>query len=326
MAGNDPGASPDAFLRAHHRIAVTPPHQLSVKEYGVESGVPAVFLHGGPGSGCRAAALCRLFDLDRFRIVAPDQRGAGDSTPKACLERNTTQDLIADLETVREYLDIERWLVVGGSWGALLAVAYAEARPERVSGIVVRSLFLGESADLQRAFVTLPRAIYPELYAAFVAQLPEDERAEPLAAYYRRILDDDPATSLPAAYVWHDYERALSALRPAVFPDLAASARAALDDNRPRPATPRIEAHYFSHDCFLRRGQLLDDAGRLDGVPGVIVQSRYDLLCPAVSAYALSQRWPRSSVTMVNGAGHGQSETGVEDALTRAVRAIADTL
>ena len=321
MPGDDPGASP----RAHHRIAVTPPHQLSVKEYGVENGVPAVFLHGGPGSGCRPA-LCRLFDLERFRVVAPDQRGAGDSTPKACLEHNTTQDLIADLETVRERLGIERWLVVGGSWGALLAVAYAEARPERVSGVVVRSLFLGDADDLQRAFVTLPRAIYPELYAAFIAHLPEDERAAPLAAYYRRILDPDPATSLPAAYVWHDYERALSVLRPAAFPDLAAVARAALDGDRPRPATPRMEAHYFSHDCFLRRGQLLDDAGRLGEVPGVIVQSRYDLLCPMRSAYALSQRWPRSSITVVDGAGHGQSEPGVEGALVQAVKSLADTL
>ena len=269
--------------------------------------------------------MCRLFDLKRFRVIAPDQRGAGDSTPKACLENNTTQDLIADLETVREYCGIERWLVVGGSWGALLAVAYAETWPERVSGLVLRSFFPGGNDDLLRAFVTLPKAIYPELYAAFIAYLPEDERAEPLAAYYRRILASDPATSRPAVYVWHDYERALSKLRPEVLPDLAASARAALDKDRPHPATPRMEAHYFSHDCFLRRGQLLDGAGRLGDIPGVIVQSRYDLLCPAVAADALSQRWPRSSVRIVNGAGHSQSEAGVEDALVQAVKSIADT-
>ncbi len=309
----------------HHRISVTAPHRLSVKEYGAREGVPAVFLHGGPGSGCRPT-LCRLFDLERFRVIAPDQRGAGDSTPKGCLENNTTQDLVADLETVREYFGIERWLVVGGSWGALLAVAYAEAWPERVSGIVLRSFFLGGSDDLLRAFVTLPQAIYPELYTAFIAHLPEDERAEPLTAYYRRILDPDPAISLPAAYVWHDYERALSELRPEVLPDLAASARAAFDKDRPRPATPRMEAHYFSHDCFLRPGQLLDAAGRLGDIPGVIVQSRYDLLCPAVASYALSRRWPRGLVRMVNGAGHSQSEAGVEDALVRAVKSIADTL
>ncbi len=302
-----------------HEIAVAPPHTLSVKEYGDADGIPVVFLHGGPGSGCHSS-LWDLFDLRYFRIIAPDQRGAGDSTPKGCLESNTTQDLIADLETVRERFGIERWLVVGGSWGALLAIAYAEAHPERTTGIAVRSLFLGGADELQCAFITLPRMIYPELYAAFIAYLPEAERPAPLAAYYRRILDDDPAVSLPASYVWHDYERALSELCPDL-PDLAASARAA--DDRPRPSTPRMEAHYFSHGCFLRPGQLLAEAGRLRDVPGGIVQARYDLLCPPLSAYALAQRWPQGSVTIVNGAGHNQHERGIEDALARVIEAIA---
>ncbi len=311
---------PEADSGARHVVAAEPPHQLSVREYGVEDGIPVVFLHGGPGSGCRPS-LCRLFDLNRFRVVAPDQRGAGDSTPKACLEGNTTQALIADLEMVRGYLGIERWLVVGGSWGALLAVAYAEACPERVAGVVVRSLFLGGVDELQRAFIMLPRVIYPDLYAAFIAHLPGGERPAPLAAYYRCILDDDPAVSLPASYVWHDYERALSELCPEL-PDLVLSA-CATEAERPRPSTPRMEAHYFSHDCFLRPGQLLDDAGRLRDVPGVIVQARYDLLCPPLSAYSLARRWPRSSVVLVDGAGHSQSEPGVEDALIRAIETVA---
>ena len=247
-------------------------------EYGAATGIPVVFLHGGPGSGC-TPSLLRLFDPARFRVVAPDQRGAGNSTPKTCIENNTTQDLITDIERVREYLGIKRWLVVGGSWGALLAIAYAEAWPEYVTGVAVRSLFLGSDDELQRAFITLPQAIYPDLYTAFLTYLPEDERHEPLTAYYRRILDDDPAVSLPASYVWHDYERALSVLRPEL-PDLGASARAANEQSL-GPSTPRMEAHYFSHNCFLKPSQLLNEAGRLRDVRGVIVQARYDFVMPS---------------------------------------------
>ena len=302
-----------------HSITVDFPHCLSVAEYGVKDGVPVVFLHGGPGSGCKVS-LCRLFDLNRFHVIAPDQRGAGESTPKSCLESNTTQHLISDLEKVRAYFGIDRWLVVGGSWGALLAIAYAEAVPGCVTGIVVRSLFLGGQDDLKRAFISLPQAIYPELYDAFITYLPQEERSAPLAAYYRRILDTDPNLSLAASYVWHDYERALSQFCPDL-PDLTQSAQAACDDNRPRPVTPRMEAHYFSHDCFLQPQQLLLAANRLKGIPGVIVQSRYDLLCPALSAYALLDTAWNCSITMVDGAGHSQSETNVEEALICAINA-----
>jgi len=297
-------------------------HNLSVKEYGPEHGSPALFLHGGPGSGCRAA-LCRLFPPGRFRIIAPDQRGAGQSTPKGCLEENTTQHLIADLEMIREALGIRRWLVVGGSWGALLAIAYAETCPAAVAGIVVRSLFLGTDEELQWAFVTGPRTFYPELYESFSGLLPERERRAPLAAWYPRILHDDPAIAVPASFVWHDYERALSQLRPSP-PAFPQNLSAIADATRTLPSTPRMEAHYFSNGCFLEPGQLLDNAHRLAGIPGVIVQSRYDLLCPPQTAHALSRRWPACRVAFVEAAGHSQSEAGVEQAVAQAVASVAD--
>ena len=315
-------AGPQAQQPRRRRFRAGAVHNLSVKEYGPEEGSPALFLHGGPGSGCRAA-LCRLFPPGRFRIIAPDQRGAGESTPKGRLEENTTQHLIADLEMIREELGIRRWLVVGGSWGALLAVAYAEACPAAVAGIVVRSLFLGTDEELQWAFVTGPRTFYPELYESFTGLLPERERRAPLSAWYPRILHDDPAVAVPAGFVWHDYERALSELRPSLpaFPqDLSAMA----DGTRALPSTPRMEAHYFSNGCFLEPGQLLDNARRLADIPGIIVQSRYDLLCPPQTAHALSRRWTACGVVTVEAAGHSQSEAGVEQAVAQAVASVAD--
>ena len=303
-------------------------HNLSLAEYGPAHGAPALFLHGGPGSGCRAS-LCRLFPEDRLRIIAPDQRGAGASLPHGCLTENTTQDLINDLEMIRRELGIERWLVVGGSWGALLAVAYAEAHPEAVAGLVVRSLFLGTDAELQWAFITAPRAFYPVMYEQFVALLTPDERRAPLEAWYARLLHDDPGVAVRASFAWHDYERALSQLRshaPDFPPDFtldSAVSAAPADATRVVPSTPRMEAHYFANGCFLKRNQLLDDAHRLAHIPGAIVQSRYDLLCPPQTSHALARRWPAARVVNVEAAGHDQSEAGVAQAVARAVAAVA---
>lgn len=310
---------------ARHSVRVDAPHVLSVVEYGVPGGVPAVFLHGGPGSGCRAAALCRLFDLRRFRVVAPDQRGAGGSEPRGCLEKNTTQHLIADLELVRELLGVERWLVVGGSWGALLAVAYAQAHPQSVAGVAVRSFFFGDAAAMQRAFIDVPKLFYPELYARFVAFLDPGERAQPLASYYRRLLSSDEAVRASAMHMWHDYERALSVLNPgSVVLPTPATGRPEGSPDRPMPNTPRMEAHYFSHDSFLEPGQLLNNADKLQGVRGVLVQGRYDLLCPPSAAHELLQRWPDAELRVVDAAGHSQSEPGVEAALSDAIMRLAD--
>ena len=318
----------DTKARCSYRIETGSIHKLMIREYGAEEGYPIVFLHGGPGSGCHNN-LCELFDLEKFRIIAPDQRGAGDSTPKGCLEENNTQYLIEDLELIRNKLEIEKWLVVGGSWGALLAIAYAEHYPRAVTGLVLRSLFLGSDGELQRAFIGLPKIFYPELYEDFIGLLDKHEKNAPLQAYYKRILDSDPSVSHPAICVWHDYERALSVLQVPYSTDPILPSNLSSDAIGKRsqmPNTPRMEAHYFSNHCFLSPGQLLEKANCLHDIPGVIVQARYDLLCPPLIAYSLSRLWSYSRVVTVEKAGHSQSEEGIVGAMKRAVAALLPLL
>ena len=301
----------------HLTLAVGDGHELHIEEVGAPSGLPVVFLHGGPGSGCRPAHR-RLFDPTRFRSVLFDQRGAGRSRPHGSRVANTTPHLIADLEAIRRELAIERWLVVGGSWGATLGLAYAQRFPQHVAGLVLRAVFLGTRAELDWAFVEGPRRIRPDLYRAFLEVLPPAERADPLPAYWRRILDPDPAIHRPAAWRWHDTERILSEIAPgSPVPGPAERPDGSL------PATPFMEAHYFRNECFLKPGELLTEAGRLAGIPGIIVQGRYDLLCPPASAFALAEAWPEARLVFVEGAGHAMTEPGVTEATTAAVEALA---
>lgn len=292
-------------------------HWLYVEEVGRRDGVPALFLHGGPGSGAQHMHR-RLFDPQRFHALLFDQRGAGRSHPYLSLEANTTQRLVADIEAIREHFGIERWMVVGGSWGSTLAVAYAEAYPERVTAMVLRAIFLGTRAEVQWAFVDGPKLFRPELYQDFVALLPDDERAEPLEAYLRRLADPDPAVRVPAAHAWAAYERSLSELAPAHTRLASPVGRS----ERP-PPTAIIEGHYIRNDFFLEPGQLLRDAARLRGIPGVIVQGRYDLLCPPKAAYALSEAWETCRLQIVDKAGHAITEPGVMEALAAAVGDLA---
>ncbi|MCC6736774.1 MAG: prolyl aminopeptidase [Bauldia sp.] len=291
-------------------------HRLYVEQAGRPDGLPAVFLHGGPGSGCRPGQR-ELFDPQRYRAVLFDQRGAGRSVATDRLHANTTAHLVADLERIRETLGIERWLVVGGSWGATLALAYAEAHPERVTGLALRAVFLGTRAELDWAFVDGPKRLRPDLFADFLAGLTKSEWADPLAAYFDRILDADPAVHRPAAWRWHDTERVLSAAAPArqrLAPPTAGSTL---------PATPFFEAHYFRNDCFLRPDQLIAGARRLAGIPGIIVQGRYDLLCPPATSFALAAAWPKAEVRIVEGAGHAMTEPGITPALRSAIDELA---
>ncbi len=303
-------------------VAVGDGHTLYVEQAGSPSGTPVVFLHGGPGSGCQPAHR-QLFDPHRFRAVLFDQRGAGRSTPRCGREANTTQHLVADIEHVRSLLGIERWLVVGGSWGATLAVAYAEAHPDRVTGVALRGVFLGTHQEWRWAFVDAPRIFRPDLYAAALHLLPEAERGDLLAALARRLRDPDAAIHIPAACVWGDYERTLSEIRPEKAVTLPASLGAAIV-GRTIPATPYIEAHYYEHDCFLRPGQLLAETPRLAGIPAILVQGRYDLLCPPQTAFALSQAWPGCELRLIETAGHALPEPGIRPALIQAIEEVAD--
>jgi proline iminopeptidase len=290
-------------------------HELYVETVGSADGMPAVYLHGGPGSGCQPGQR-RLFDPKKFRAVLFDQRGAGRSQPARIRTSNTTAHLIADMEAIRTALGIERWLVVGGSWGATLGLAYAERHPERVIGLVLRATFLGTRAELEWAFGTGLRHFHPGLYEDFRSLLPEEERANPLDAYWRRILDPDPAIHGPAARAWHDTERVLSEAAPARTRLDMASIHAA---SGRLPATAFMEAHYFSNASFLAPDQLLAGANKLAGIRGIIIQGRHDLLCPPATAFSLAQVWKEAEVRVVERAGHSLTDPGIADAITEAI-------
>jgi proline iminopeptidase len=293
-------------------------HEIHVESVGCARGIPAVYLHGGPGSGCQPDHR-RLFDPERFHTILFDQRGAGRSRPKGGREANTLAHLIADMETIRDKFGFERWLVVGGSWGATLALAYAQAHPDRVSGIALRAAFLGTSQEVETAFCeTLPR-FYPGLSEDFLGLLTEEERAQPMQSYWRRILDPDAAVHGPVARAWHDTERALSEHAPS----RTRLDPAALHGNGAMPATPFMEAHYFQNDSFMRPNQLLDEAQKLAGIPGIIVQGRYDLLCPPATSQALAARWKDAEIRIIEGAGHTLYDPGIRDAVMRSIADLA---
>ncbi|RUO99540.1 prolyl aminopeptidase [Hyphomicrobium sp.] len=310
---------PESFRPFDARmLAVGDGHWIYVEEVGKKGGRPIVFLHGGPGSG--AQALHRtLFDPARDHVFLIDQRGAGRSHPYLSCHANTTAHLIADLETVREHFNVARWMVVGGSWGSTLALAYAERFPERVNALVLRALFLGTDEEVAWAFVEGPQIFRPELYQAFCAPLPEADRHDPLASYVSLLTGPERSERTRAAHAWNAYERALSELAPR-----HASIPQSVDAGARLPPTPIIEAHYIKHSFFLRPGELLANAHRLHDIPGTIVQGRYDLLCPPRSAFALASVWPSAHLEIIDHAGHSMTEQGVMEAMRRAVTALGD--
>lgn len=298
-------------------LSVGDGHWLYVEQCGRPDGVPVLFLHGGPGSG--AQHMHRdLFDANRFHAILFDQRGSGRSHPYLSRTANTTQHLIADIEAIRCHLGIEKWIVLGGSWGSTLAVAYAQAHPGHVAGLVLRAMFLGTGAEVEWAFVDGPKRFRPELYQAFADVLPAPDRIKPMPAYLAGLNHPDRAVHGPLAQVWNSYERALSELNPRPSP-LPSSDSA----GQRLPPTPLMEAHYISHSFFLEPNQLIANAARLAGIPGVIVQGRYDLLCPPAAAHALAQVWPDCRLQVIEAAGHALTEPGVADALRTALAEVA---
>lgn len=313
----------DAQLRPFDAIMldVGDRHWLYVEQIGRQGANPALFLHGGPGSGAQHSHR-NLFDPDRFHTFLFDQRGAGRSHPYLSRDHNTTAHQIEDIEKIRAFYGIDRWLVVGGSWGSTLALAYAQAHPDRVSGLVLRAVFLGSDAEVTWAFQDGPRRFHPDLYQAFVAALPAAEQSDPILAYTTRLLDPDPAVHKPAAEIWHSYERALSELQPATTTLVTAAPPA---DARVKP-TPIMEAHYIRNSFFLKPNQLLDAMDNLKDIPGAIVQGRYDLLCPPRAAHDIAARWPNCTLTFSDTAGHAMTEPGIAPAMRQALDAIASKL
>lgn len=304
---------------ASERLAVGDGHTLYLEQCGEPAGIPVVFLHGGPGAGCGPSHR-RFFDPARYRIILFDQRGCGRSTPHASLEQNDTWTLVADLERLREHLGITRWLVFGGSWGSTLALAYAQTHPERVMGLILRGVFLCRPEEIAWFYQQGASGIFPDYWQDFLAPIPEAERDDLVAAYYRRLTDPDPATRLAAAKAWSIWEGRCATLLP------DQSIRSAFDDDRLALSLARIECHYFMHGAFLQPDQLLQGARQLAGIPGVIVHGRYDMICPLRSAWELAAAWPDAALEIVADAGHAAFEPGIARALVAATDRFAQEL
>jgi proline iminopeptidase len=290
-------------------LAVSRLHEIYYEQSGNPGGRPVLFVHGGPGGGTEPLHR-RFFDPSAYRIVLFDQRGCGKSRPHASLEENTTWHLVADMERLRQELGIDRWLVFGGSWGSTLSLAYAETHPERVRGLVLRGIFLVRPKEIRWFYQEGASFLYPDAWEAYLEPIPAEERHDLVAAYYRRLTSADPAVRARAAHAWSVWEGSTSKLRP----DPATIAR--FGGETFAEAFARIECHYFTHGSFLRHpDQLLDDVGRIRHIPAVIVQGRYDVVCPMVSAWELSRRWPEAEFHVVPDAGHAATEPGTVDRL-----------
>jgi proline iminopeptidase len=293
------------------RLAADGRHRLYWETCGNPNGVPVVFLHGGPGGGSLPHHR-RFFNPRFWRIVLFDQRGAGRSTPLADVTDNTTAHLVADLERLREHLHVERWLLFGGSWGSTLALAYAEAHPQRCLGMVLRGIFLARPSEFDW-FLHGMGMIFPEAWQAFIEALPGHERGNLLGNYHRRLMDPDPAVHLPAAHAWDRYEGACSTLLPAT------DTGPRVESDTSSLAIARIEAHYFMHGAFLKPDQLLRDLPRIRHLPCTIVQGRYDVVCPPRTAFELAAAWPEAQFIVVPDAGHSVREPGITRELVAAV-------
>jgi len=280
------------------------------EQSGNPDGVPVIFLHGGPGAGANAAHR-RFFDPETYHIVIFDQRGAGRSKPFSELADNTTDHLIDDIETLRRHLGIDRWLIFGGSWGSTLGLVYGIRHPDRCSGFILRGIFLGSTEELDW-FLGGIQTVFPEAWREFMGFLPEEERSEPTEAYYRRLTNPDPAVHLPAAEAWNHYEASCSVLK------------VNFNDTKPTGgggaglALARIEAHYFKNNMFLDGDYLLNNLDAVQDIPAVIVQGRYDMVCPIVTADKLAAAWPKAEYVIVPDAGHSAMEPGIRTALVKA--------
>ncbi|MBE0511170.1 MAG: prolyl aminopeptidase [Chromatiales bacterium] len=310
---------PDIQPYVSHTLAVEPPHQLHVEECGNPNGIPVLFVHGGPGAGCEPYHR-RFFNPEHYRIILFDQRGCGRSAPHASLEGNTTQALVADMETIREHLGVERWLLFGGSWGSTLSLVYAETHPQRVLGLILRGIFLCRPHEIDWFYQQGASRLFPDLWQDYLAPIPQAERGQMVAAYYQRLNSDNEVVRMAAAKAWSLWEGSTATLKP----------NQAVIDHFGNPYTAlslaRIECHYFMHDTFLEPNQILRDASRLTGIPGVIVHGRYDVVCPVENAWELHQAWPESQLKIIADAGHSASEPGTINALVQASDDFAEQL
>jgi proline iminopeptidase len=301
------------------RLTVSGGHDLYVEECGTRGAKPAVVLHGGPGGGC-SPGMRRYFDPDAWHVVLFDQRGCSRSRPHASVERNTTWDLVEDIEAIRRRLDIDRWTVFGGSWGAALGLLYAERHPARVAELILRGVFLMTERELGWFYGGGAAQFFPDLWEDFVRPIPEDERGDLIAAYHRRLMSNDLAQQTDYARSWARWEGATATLR------MDPRGRPGFGDAAYARAFSRIECHYFHNRGFLPEdGHILAEIDAIRNIPGVIVQGRYDMVCPPLSAFELAKRWPRAELRVVGDAGHALSEPGITSELIAATDAFRES-
>ncbi|WP_323751827.1 prolyl aminopeptidase [Marinobacter sp.] len=307
---------PEIQPYARHHLAVDDVHELYLEESGNPDGTPVLVVHGGPGGGCEDYHR-RFFDAERFRIILLDQRGAGRSTPLAELKGNCTANLVADIETVRQFLGVDRWILFGGSWGSTLSLVYAQTHPEKVLGLVLRGIFLSRPRDIQWFYQEGASRVFPDYWKAFQAPVPEAERNDMVSAYYRRLTSSNELEQIQAAKAWSVWEGRCATLEP----------NPAVVEHFGHPhvaiALARIECHYFMNHSFLEPDQIIRNAPKLAQIPGIIVHGRYDMVCPLDNAIALSAAWPQAELQIIRDAGHSASEPAIVDALVRGVEQIA---
>lgn len=303
---------------ARHSLQVDDLHTLYVEECGNPKGLPVVFLHGGPGAGCSPYHR-RFFDPAIYRIILFDQRGCGKSTPHASLENNTSNDLVQDIEKIRDHLSIQQWVVFGGSWGSTLALLYAQTHPNEVSGLILRGIFLGRDKDVQWFYQEGTRKLFPDYWEKFIEPIPENERDDMVAAYSRLLIGDDKNLQMKAAKAWAIWEGMTATLQTDDVVSSFSNSHAAI-------SVARIECHYFMNHCWLAPNQLLNNIGLIRHIPSYIVQGRYDVICPVVQAWELATAWPEAKLTIVADAGHAIVEPGITKALLSATRKLSEKL
>ena len=295
-------------------------HELYVELSGNPNGEPVLVVHGGPGGGCSPTSR-RFFDASYYHIIMVDQRGAGKSKPHASLEYNTTDFLIEDFELLRQHLDIDSWMLFGGSWGSTLSLLYAQAYPEHVSAMILRGIFLGRQEDMQWLFEAGGASrVFADYWLSYVDKVPVDQRGSLVDYYYQVLTGDNDLQRAMAAKAWAMWEAKISTLEPQVFNlDSAADLHDAL-------AISRIECHYAKYDCFLSENQILDNMSAIAHIPGIIVHGRYDMVCPMDQAKLLHDQWPAAELHIVRDAGHSQMEPSIVDNLVKATRVFAERI
>lgn len=302
---------------AVHQLAVDSLHTLYVEESGNPKGLPVLFLHGGPGAGTNSEHR-RFFDPSLYRIILFDQRGAGHSTPHAELQNNTTQTLVSDIEAIRQHLNIDRFILFGGSWGSTLALVYAETYPKRVLSLILRGIFLCRQQDIDWFYKEgYASRIFPDAWDAFVNHLSKEEQENVLASYYKRLTGTDELARMAAARAWSLWEGTCSTLQP--NPNVVNH----FTEHHVAMSLARIETHFFMNDSFLTQDQILQNAHKLSEIPGILVHGRYDIVCPLENAYSLHKAWPKSRLEIIRDAGHSAYEPAITHALISATNETA---